>query len=79
MQPRKIINTLKFRLKTAWNQAFLAHQMQNFLRQEGMQPQKHVLIYLDKHFSCKLQNFLVNRLRLKKGLKLIMLAHRNYM
>ena len=36
MQPRKN----KFKLKKAWNSAFLTHQMQNFLRQDGVQTPK---------------------------------------
>ena len=39
----------KFRLKKAPHEAFLAHQMQNFLRQADVQPQKSlsILILLD--------------------------------
>ena len=53
--------------------------MQNFLRQGGVQLQNHVYLHAYlfrlkrpeiKHFSRKLQNFLINKLTLKKGLKL---------
>ena len=42
MQPQKIINTYKFRLKRVSNNllSILAQQIQNFLRQGGMQPLK---------------------------------------
>ena len=37
----------KFRLKKASHEAFLAHQMQNFLRQADVQPSKSLSILLD--------------------------------
>ena len=40
MQPQKLINAYKSRLKKAPNKAFLAHQMQTLLMQGDVQPLK---------------------------------------
>ena len=41
MQPPKLISTYQFRLKKGSKLSILAHQMQNFLRQVGVQPPSH--------------------------------------
>ena len=79
MEPQKIINTYKFRLKRAWNQAFLAQQMQNFLRQGGVQPPKFAKISLGKgvHVWKPPNHTYKSRLKSKKGVYLSILAHQN--
>ena len=46
-------NPYKFRLQMAWNYAYLAHQIQSFLKQKGAAPLHHPKSYIGLNFERK--------------------------